>query len=132
MAEYSLDCTFAQDVARKLDAFTLAYVEAAMWTLTDDDGGSLDYLGLHDIAAETIARAVADCAQFQAAYSELLALAGSPAQNGHDFWLTRNGHGAGFWDRGYPDDLGRALTDAAHGEGSADWYLADNGEVFQF
>jgi hypothetical protein len=21
-------------------------------------------------------------------------------QIGHDFWLTRNGHGAGFWDRG--------------------------------
>ena len=24
-------------------------------------------------------------------------------QAGHDFWLTRNGHGAGFWDRS--DDL---------------------------
>ena len=22
------------------------------------------------------------------------------AQIGHDLWLTRNGHGAGFWDRG--------------------------------
>ena len=21
------------------------------------------------------------------------------AQAGHDFWLTRNGHGTGFWDR---------------------------------
>tara|TARA_R110002012_G_scaffold295739_1_gene492457 strand:+ start:107 stop:430 length:324 start_codon:yes stop_codon:yes gene_type:complete len=21
-------------------------------------------------------------------------------QAGHDFWLTRNGHGSGFWDRG--------------------------------
>jgi len=23
----------------------------------------------------------------------------SPEQLGHDLWLTRNGHGAGFWDR---------------------------------
>jgi len=26
------------------------------------------------------------------------------SQAGHDLWLTRNGHGAGFWDR----DLGEA------------------------
>lgn len=24
------------------------------------------------------------------------------AQAGHDFWLTQNGHGAGFWDGDYP------------------------------
>lgn len=23
----------------------------------------------------------------------------SPAQAGHDYWLTRNGHGVGYWDR---------------------------------
>lgn len=23
-------------------------------------------------------------------------------QVGHDFWLNRNGHGAGFWDGDYP------------------------------
>jgi hypothetical protein len=31
---------------------------------------------------------------------------------GHDFWLTRNGHGAGFWDRSElkAHDLGERLT----------------------
>lgn len=24
------------------------------------------------------------------------------AQAGHDFWLTSQGHGAGFWDGGWP------------------------------
>lgn len=24
---------------------------------------------------------------------------------GYDLWLTRNGHGAGFWDRGYDEDV---------------------------
>lgn len=35
----------------------------------------------------------------------------SPEAAAHDFILTRNGHGAGFWDRGY-GDAGRRLTDA--------------------
>ena len=32
---------------------------------------------------------------------------------GHDFWLTRNGHGAGFWDGDYPESEETILTDAA-------------------
>lgn len=45
---------------------------------------------------------------------------------GHDFALTRNHHGAGFWDRGL-GDLGDRLTKAAHayGESSA-WVHADD------
>lgn len=33
---------------------------------------------------------------------------------GHDFWLTSQGHGAGFWDRDL-GDVGDALTDSADG-----------------
>lgn len=35
---------------------------------------------------------------------------------GHDFCLTRNGHGAGFWDRGL-GHLGDYLTEACKGYG---------------
>lgn len=46
----------------------------------------------------------------------LLQLSGSSAeQTGHDFILTANGHGTGFWDRGYDTGLGRALSDACKG-----------------
>lgn len=38
-------------------------------------------------------------------------------QIAHDFILTRNHHGAGFWDRGL-GDVGRRLTDAAQAYGS--------------
>lgn len=41
------------------------------------------------------------------------------SQHGHDFALTRNGHGAGFWDRGY-GPVGDRLTDAAESYGEAD------------
>lgn len=37
-------------------------------------------------------------------------------QAGHDFWLTRNRHGAGYWDRGL-GNLGKRLTESAHGYG---------------
>ena len=35
---------------------------------------------------------------------------------GHDFWLTRNGHGAGFWDGDWDDAdfVKRALTFVAY------------------
>lgn len=49
------------------------------------------------------------------------------AQFGHDFYLTREHHGAGFWDRGLPGELGRYLTDIAHAAGGAD-DLFDNGD----
>jgi hypothetical protein len=55
----------------------------------------------------------------------------STDQIGHDFWLTRNGHGAGFWDRGL-GDRGRRLTEACRPYGATDpqlyWRYDDNGE----
>ena len=33
---------------------------------------------------------------------------------GHDFWLTSQGHGAGFWDRGL-GEVGDTLTDSVDG-----------------
>lgn len=48
------------------------------------------------------------------------------ASFGHEFYLTREHHGAGFWDRGL-GDLGDYLTDIAHTYGEAE-QLYDNGE----
>lgn len=45
----------------------------------------------------------------------------SAEQSGHDFWLTRNGHGAGFWDRGY-GTVGRRLNDACEPYGEVHLY----------
>lgn len=30
---------------------------------------------------------------------------------GHDLWLTRNGHGAGFWDGDWEDSFGRKMSE---------------------
>lgn len=46
----------------------------------------------------------------------------------HDFWLTRNGHGAGFWDRTEldADELGDRLTVLAKEFGAVDLYQGDD------
>lgn len=50
----------------------------------------------------------------------------------HDFWLTRNGHGAGFWDGDYGDSLGKKLTDIAKKWGEINFYVDIDGKVYEF
>ena len=90
-----------------------------------------------DFAPATLAQFVADCAKFQADNSELLARVEYPrndstdlAHAGHDFWLTRNHHGCGFWDGDLPDEIGKPLTAAAHAFGECDLYPGDDGQLY--
>jgi len=55
------------------------------------------------------------------------------ARAGHDFWLTRHGHGAGYWDRGL-GKLGDELTARAKTYGESDVQPQDlgNGEAGVF
>lgn len=118
----------------ELDTFTKAYIVCALWSSmdnSDEQGGDpLDAnYDIDDIAPETLEKMIADCQDFQKAQADLLAQAGTDEQNGHDFWLNRNGHGAGFWDRGY-GELGRKLSDACRPYGSCDIYVGDDGKLY--
>jgi len=82
-----------------------------------------------DIHPDTLAEMTSDCEDFTEANSELLEQAYATGnydegQAGHDFWLTRNGHGAGFWDRGL-GKIGDQLTEAAKSYGSVNLYAYD-------
>jgi hypothetical protein len=119
----------------KLDKFTLAYIECALWSTNDESneqGGEpfdANY-GIEDIAPEALEKIKADCDKFQADNETLLSEL-DLEQSGHDFWLTRNRHGAGFWDGDYNKALGDALTDASHKFGEVDLYLGDDGMIYQ-
>ncbi len=115
----------------KIDEFTRAYIECALWSSTDDDGNPLDEgRSAEDIAPECFEEMLADCADFQTGFADLLAQTGADAdQNGHDFWLTRNRHGAGFWGRGY-GDVGKQLTDMSHPYGEFNLYVGDDGKIY--
>jgi len=47
---------------------------------------------------------------------------------GHNFWLTRNGHGAGFWDMGL-GERGEWLTKQSKPFGETLFYVNANGEA---
>jgi hypothetical protein len=126
-----------------LSPFCRAYLITALWSSTDENGDPLDdKYGLDDLAPATIKQAIADCADFENAQAETLAAAiatgkvkcgpdfDAYGRAGHDFWLTRNGHGAGFWDGDWPKPYGRILTDAAHVYGSVDLYVGDDGLIY--
>lgn len=127
-----------------LDDFTRAYLQCAAWSSSEGERGEIridDLLnrGAASWAPETIARAVTECREFQDANAALLAqvpqLRGEwsvAEQNGHDFWLTRNGHGTGFWDRDYPGTLGDDLTKSARRAGERWLYLGDDGNVYYY
>lgn len=45
---------------------------------------------------------------------------------GHDIWLTRNHHGAGFFDHSYDYDMEQALTKAAQELKEVNLYIGDD------
>jgi hypothetical protein len=45
---------------------------------------------------------------------------------GHDIWLTRNGHGAGFFDGHYSEDNENRLMNASKEIGGVDLFVNDN------
>lgn len=97
------------------------------------------YYGVADIAEETLARMVADCDAFQVAHGELLTddnLTHGPGEYnateraGHDFWLTRNGHGCGFWDGDWIEPAASTLDAASKAAGEVNLYVGDDGRIY--
>jgi hypothetical protein len=124
-----------------LDTFTQGYIEAALWA--DGNAESLSAEGngegetdatFGDIAAQTLHQMKLDCQAFQAANAAHIEFGpGDASQAGHDFWLTRNGHGTGFWDR--DDDVwsepGRDAMDAySRDAGEVSLYRGDDGLIY--
>jgi hypothetical protein len=118
-----------------MDDFTKAYLICALWSSNDESTPSGGYplddnYGIEDLAPETLKQAESDCKAFQEANAADLVKAGNDEQNGHDFWLTRNHHGAGFWDRGYDKEVAKRLTDDCHAYGEVDLYVGDDGKIY--
>jgi hypothetical protein len=91
-----------------------AYLEAAFWT----EGDSLDGLGMKDLDDHSHLSATKDIMHFLAENEDVVKEALkhiTPKQIGHDLWLTRNGHGTGYWDRRELKEAGVSdkLTEAA-------------------
>lgn len=122
--------------------FVVAYAECLLWVGLDwtYDGADPTPLDenytLDDIAMTAWNDIRSACADFiDANGADLLASGNSAEQSGHDFALTRNGHGTGFWDRCYNPELPeyaplQHLADAARVYGESDLVVGDDGELY--
>ena len=116
-----------------MQTFLDSYIATAIWSSLDDAGIPLDDAKYADVELSAATRAAmsADCAAFLERATPIIQ--GFPAeypdsQLGHDFWLTRNRHGSGFWDGDYPKLLGEKLTVTAYSFGECNLYV-ENGLI---
>ena len=108
----------------KLDTFTQAFIIALLWSTIDGDEPLDQNFDINDIAPETMEKIKTECKDFQTQNASLMD-GFDPESCGHDFALTRNRHGAGFWDRGY-GAVGDQLTEACHAFGEFNLYVGDD------
>ena len=114
--------------------FTAATIEALYFTDTGDDGQPSSDT---ELAPETLLNLEADCRSFWHYFGCYVVLAECnqpdhtrPAQAGHDFWLTRNGHGAGFWDGDWDAPYSDILTEGSKLYGEFETYQGDDGLIY--
>lgn len=123
--------------------FLRGYVAALLWSSSDDVDGETVNLDQYETSTAADDHCRAAClAFFEANRADIDAAAlaydrsGSDGADtgydyaGHDFALTRNGHGAGYWDGDLPEELGARLTAAAQAVGECWPYLGDDGAVY--
>ena len=110
-----------------LEEIVDAYFECALWTSDNDE--ELKDKTISDISDESRKEAKLEIEWFVNAAGH--ALDGIEFESiGHDIWFTRNGHGVGFWDRGYDDDSEEILVELSKILGSADIYVGDDDLVY--
>jgi hypothetical protein len=109
--------------------FLDAYIDCALWSSLDEQDKPLDEsYDWTDLSPACYAEMRQDCYDFCATYWD--DIAGNLVRAGHDFWLTRNGHGAGFWDGDWPQTVGQRLTKAAKIYGSVDLVIGKDGLIY--
>ena len=109
------------------------YERCALWSSIDEEGVPLDD-ERYEYAQWSEAQHrqnLADVSDFLTsniehvrAYIEVLGV--DFGQVGHDFWLTRNRHGAGFWDRGAAGPAVDALVESSDAWGGVDLFITNN------
>ena len=126
----------------KIDEFIRAYVNAMLWASCDDDQVPLDKnYSIDDVAPSAMEKIVAECKRFKEENADDIAPIlyrrtsddnwSGEEQAGHDFALTRNGHGVGFWDRDYlTEEVSDRLTNASHKFGETYLYVGDDNMIY--
>jgi hypothetical protein len=115
------------NVEHDIDEIVDSYLECALWTNDDED--EFDGKTISDFSNESRELAKSEMKWFVAMAGDALDDI-SDDMIGHDIWLTRNGHGAGFWDRGYDDDIEKKLIKLSEELGLTDIYVGDDDLIY--
>lgn len=120
-----------------LASFINGYITCALWSSNDGEEPLDANHSDEDLAEETFEQMRKDCQRFY--HDNVHLIKGEDftapldhdidSRAGHDFWLTRCGHGAGFWDGDWPK-YGEALTEASKAFRSVDLYVGDDGKIY--
>ena len=108
--------------------FLIGYWDAVNGTAIDKVGNYIEVDARHELPAEIVAdmeETALDFFQSQWVWVHSLERRASVGVNFH---LTRNRHGAGFWDGDW-GELGDRLTEAAHAYGSCEVFQSDDGSL---
>ncbi len=125
-----------------LTSFERGYIDSALFASTDEHGENLLPLDFIDdltfdaasvLADGAVTALCADCADFLS-YLESLpggladVIAANEYRAGVDFFLSRNGHGAGYFDGDWGEH-GNALQRAARTFGERNLLIGDDGFI---
>ena len=121
-----------------IDTILNNYFEAALFTeeenlikdINDNSDNELrnGHFTIYDFTENAKEKSIADIKTF-------LSKVGSAADDisdemlGHDIWLSRNSHGAGFFDRGYDKEIVEILMDAARSLKGVDLYVTSDMKI---
>ena len=106
----------------------MAYEQAVYFTESGEPDGLVNEEA--DLSEDAVKHADAVAEAFLRCFPESSAPF-EPEQLGHDLWLTRNGHGSGFWDREeLYGDCGPRFTSFAENLGEAHAYTGDDGLIY--
>lgn len=112
-----------------MNQFELQYITTALWSSVDDDGTPLDYnYDIDDLAPETKKQMIEDCREFVAKSNGLFG--DQVVAAAHDFWLTRNGHGVGFWDGDWEKSIAISLVKLCDEFGEVHLYVGDDNKIY--
>lgn len=116
------------------DTFFKSYIETALWASSDinndeNDDSSLENqnYSIDDFDEKSLDSLHKDCVSFFSNNFEMIK--DNPSLAGHDFFLTQNRHGAGFWDGDWPKEVGEKLTKESHNYGEVNFWVSE-GKIY--
>ncbi len=116
------------------ETFFKSYIETALWCSCDinneeNDDTSLENQGysIDDFDSESLRKLQKDCCSF---YTDNFdKIKNDFERAGHDFFLTSNHHGTGFWDGDWDSVIGKELTEESHKYSEVNFWVS-KGKIY--